>query len=184
MASEESGQPDAPGDPIDELASAWPRGIAESGRAEELARWWLESRDRAIARGEPPFARHPLTPPLRQALFDARRARRLSRGLEEVESRLAGEQKGLDQSGASRPAAGRRRISRLLLVSADGAPRFYRRVETLTRRHAVRLEALVLECDAEALGEAAYGPGRTARALLLDHREQAAHWLGRLLAGL
>jgi hypothetical protein len=33
------------------------------------------------------------------------------------------------------------------------------------------LEVLVLACDEEALGAAAFGPGQRARALLVEHKE-------------
>ena len=64
------------------LAQAWPRPLIAAGRAERLARWWCESRVAAIERGAAPFPRLPATAALWRALFEARRARRLLRGLE------------------------------------------------------------------------------------------------------
>jgi len=57
-------------------------------------------------------------------------------------------------------------------------------VEKLCRRHAARLEAIVLECDEVELGEAIFGPGRAARAVLLDHKEAVVDFLATLEAEL
>jgi hypothetical protein len=170
-------------DEIDSLASSWPRPLVASGYAEGLSRWWCEARAAAISRGEPPFARHPATPGVRGVLFEARRSRWLQRGLEESAKTLASQQQGLEQSPAAQVATGQRRISRLLIVSADGSARFYRDVEKLCRLHANRLEALVLECDEIVLGESIFGAGKTARAVLLDHKEAVMHLLDVLEIG-
>ena len=104
-------------------------------------------------------------------LADARRARRLERGLEGAEAALDAEEAGLSAAAATRPEAAASRISRLLVVSRDGSPRFYRQVEKLQARHASRLEVLMFDCDELELGEAAFGRGRRARAVLLDHKQ-------------
>jgi hypothetical protein len=165
---------------VEALAHAWPRPLIAAGIAEPLSHWWCESRAAAIGRFEPPFARHPATRAVKGALFEARRARWLRRGLEEAGKVLAAQQQGLAQSPAARVASGQRRISRLLVVSNDGSPRFYRDVEKLCHQHAVRLEALVLDCDEVALGESIFGSGRTARAVLLDHKEAVMNLLEAL----
>ncbi len=159
------------------LAQAWPRPLIAAGRAERLARWWCESRVAAIERGAAPFPRLPATAALWRALFEARRARRLLRGLESAEQALATQQRGLQQAPATGVGAGARRISRLLVVSEDGSARFYRQIEKLCSRHAWRLEALVLACDEVELGRAIFGPGQLARALLLDHKDVVVRFL-------
>ena len=63
------------------------------------------------------------------------------------------------------------RVSRLLLVTNDGADRFYRGVEALLRKHGARVLALRLELSAEALGALVLGPGERARLLLLEHKD-------------
>jgi len=166
------------------LAEAWPRPLIAAGRAERLARWWCESRLAAVEAGAAPFPRRAVTPTLWHALFEARRARRLCRGLESAEETLANQQRGLRQAPAARVALGARRISRLLVVSEDGSARFYRQVEKLCVRHASRLEALVLECDEVELGRAIFGPGQLARAVLLDHKDVVLRFLEILEASL
>lgn len=158
------------------LAATWPRALIADGRAEPLTTWWTERLRDSEAKGQPPLARHAASPAVAQALFEARRARRMVRGLESAEERLAAQEAGLRRSPATQAPAGQRRVSRLLVVSADGSPRFYRQVLRLRDRYASRLEALVLECDETRLGEALFGPGQVTRAVLLDHKE-AVIWL-------
>ena len=158
------------------LAAAWPRILIAAGVAEPLAEWWRASRQAAIAAGQPGFARSAAEPRILELLFEARRARRLIRGFEAVEEALAAQQKGLRRAPATR-VAGERRISRLLVLSGDGAKRFYRNADILQQRHADRLEVLVLDCDEVQLGEAVYGPGQRMRAALLDHKEVVVEML-------
>jgi len=89
----------------------------------------------------------------------------------------------LKSAAASRGEEPAVRISRLLLVSADASERFYRQVEKLRSRFANRLEVLVLECDENELGEAAFGPGRRARAVMVHHKEAVVRFLSALEYG-
>jgi len=162
------------------LAVAWPRPLIEDGTASGLAAWWVESRRRAASLGLPRIPRHRLDPSLQSGLFDARRARRLARGLENAGSLLEAEEAGLKKVANSPVDSGRVRISRLLVVSGDGSQRFYRQVEKLRARFANRLEVLLLECDEEALGAAAFGRGRRARALLIHHKDAVVRFLSLL----
>ncbi|MCP4906362.1 MAG: hypothetical protein GY910_15400 [bacterium] len=157
-----------------------PRSLIAEGRAERLALDWVARVDRAVAEGEPAFPRYPLCAGLRVALFEARRARRVVRGLEGAEGALGTQERGLAQAAATRPEANRRRISRLLVVSADGSARFYRGVDRLRHRYAARLEAVLVECDEIELGGAVFGDGCRARALMIDHKEAVARFLGVL----
>jgi hypothetical protein len=126
-----------------------------------------------------PVAR--LTPELTRTLRSAWSAGRLTRGLEQATSALAGEQKGLhlvDERAAEKGAAPRgERVSRLLLLSNDGAERFYRHVESLIRRTGPRVLALQLNATASELGNAALGGDASVRLLLVSHREAVANTL-------
>jgi hypothetical protein len=117
-------------------------------------------------------------------LAAARRARRLHRGLEGAAAVLASEEAGLRATAATRSGDDGVRISRLLVVGADGSARFYRQVVALRRQYASRLEALMLECDEARLGEALYGPGRRARAVLVTHKDAVAQLLSTIEEGL
>ncbi len=119
---------------------------------------------------------------LRRALKSAQSAARITRGLELAEKKLTAESQGM-QSADRRSGIDRgQRVSRMILISADGAERMRRRVETLTRRHPGRLIVLELECDGDELGEALFGPGQTAKLLMLDHKDAVSDALLALTA--
>ena len=111
---------------------------------------------------------------LATALQSAHSASRVVRGLEGAEQALAAEERGLRiadrKSGTPRGV----RVSRLLLLSNDGAERFYRQVEALLRRHGQRVLAIRIAADAETLGALLFGPGRRARLLMLEHKDAVA----------
>ncbi len=164
---------------IEALEATWPRAMIAEGLARPLAAMWVDSRNRAVQRELAPFARHPMSDSIGEGLFQARQARRLVRGLEGAEASLAAQEAGLKKVEAVRGGEPRR-ISRLLVVSADGSPRFFRQVEKVESRFARRLAVLVLECDEDELGIAAFGPGKKARALLVDHKDAVIRFLGLL----
>ena len=113
----------------------------------------------------------PLGPALEAALSAARAGRRLVLGLEAAAETLANEAHGL----ARRPGGeGSARVSRLLLVSGDGAERLYRQVERLAVGHAPRLLVLMLACDAPALGRATTAREAPVKAVLAVHKDAVA----------
>jgi hypothetical protein len=93
------------------------------------------------------------------------------RGLEGAERALAAEDRGLRLVHGAGAMGSHVRVSRLLVLAADGAERFYRHVETLLRRHGPRLLAVRVDADAGVLGELLFGPGRLARLLMIEHKE-------------
>lgn len=167
----------------DRLADAMPRVLIAEGRAADLATDWVRRAQRASAEGLPDLPRYALNGKLRDALFEARRSRRLVRGLEGALQSLESDERGLARTAATRLGPDQRRISRLLIVSADGSRRFYEQVGRLRERFGARLEVLLLECDESQLGSAAFGAGRRARALLLVHKDAVAELLLRLEVG-
>lgn len=167
---------------VEALEAAWPRALIAEGIAGPLAAMWIEGRNRAIREGYPAFTRYPVNDSIAEGLFHARRARRLVRGLEGAEASLAAQEAGLKKVEAARGGQPIR-VSRLLVVSSDGSTRFFRQVEKIQSRFASRLAVLVLECDEEALGAAAFGPGKKARALLIDHKEAVIRFLSLLDLG-
>jgi len=112
-----------------------------------------------------------LSPDLAAALGAARGAGQLALGLEGAADALANEARGL----ARRPGGeGNARVSRLLLVSEDGAERFYRQVERLAAEHGPRLLVLVLASDALGLGRATAGRETPVKAVLARHKDAVA----------
>lgn len=111
-----------------------------------------------------------LSAPLATALRRARRAERLQIGLEQAADALASQRAGVAARGAGGPQ-GVARLSRLLLVSEDGAERFYRRVERLLTTDAATTLGIVLAVDAGVLGAAIGLPGKGVKLVLLDHKD-------------
>jgi hypothetical protein len=159
------------------LADAMPRILIAEERSEALAEDWVRRVGLAVDEGHPRFPRYPFARTIRDGLFEARRARRVIRGLEGAESTLETEEAGLSRAAATRPDPVRSRISRLLIIASDGSPRFYRNVERLRERFETRLEVLTLDCDETALGEAVFGADRRARALMIDHKDAVSRFL-------
>jgi hypothetical protein len=71
-----------------------------------------------------------------------------------------------------------RRVSRVLLVTNDGAQRFYRQVERLAVMHAPRVLVCVLECESPVLGELLHGSSGgsdgVVKLVLTGHKTAAA----------
>jgi hypothetical protein len=61
-----------------------------------------------------------------------------------------------------------------LLVSNDGAERFYRQVERLVVGHAPRVLACVLDCDSPTLGDLLPGAAGVVKLVLTGHKTAAA----------
>lgn len=112
-----------------------------------------------------------LTVALAEALQKAHASGQAVRGLESAERRLAAEERGLQMADRQAGAPRGVRVSRLLLLSNDGAERFYRNVETMLHRHGPRVLTVRLETDAGRLGELLFGPGRIARLVMLEHKQ-------------
>jgi hypothetical protein len=108
---------------------------------------------------------------LLETLQAAHRTGRLLRSLEKAQAVLTSEAHGqrlADRRGGTVRGG---RISRLLVLANDGAERFYRRVASLLARHEPRVAAVRLTVDAETLGGALFGKGRSARLLMIVHKE-------------
>ena len=111
---------------------------------------------------------------LRATIEAARSAGRLVRGLASAGKALDAEARGQALADQKSGDARGVRVSRLLLLSNDGAERFYRQVESLLREHGERALAFRLDVDAETLGSALFGDGAMARLLLLEHKSSVA----------
>ena len=67
----------------------------------------------------------------------------------------------------------------MLVVSNDGAERFYRQVERLASTHAPRVLVCVLDATSSDLGALLYGPDAVVKLVLTAHKTAAT---GLLLA--
>lgn len=109
-----------------------------------------------------------------QTLQMEHRRGRVVRGFESIERNLATEAKGLKLVDEKTDSQRGQRFSRLLIISNDGAERYYRKVESLLLKHGSRVLAIVLDADSSKLGHLFFGEGKTVKMLLLEHKESVA----------
>ncbi|MEY4066602.1 MAG: hypothetical protein RIR26_2810 [Pseudomonadota bacterium] len=108
---------------------------------------------------------------LEKALSLSRRAGQLRGGLENIESFLRREQKGLQALKERSLAQDADRMSRLLIVSSDGSERFYRHCESLLVSHSDRLAGVRLNVPSQILGQKFFGKDAQVKVLLVSHKD-------------
>lgn len=111
---------------------------------------------------------------LKAALLAAKEGDRLARGADGIERSLGVEARGLALVDKKTSEKRVQRISRLLIMSNDGAERFYRKVESILRQHGQRVMAVRIEADSTQLGEYLFGPEKAVKLLLIEHKESVA----------
>ena len=162
--------------------AALPREI-EADPGHEAIRARLAAPDRLLWRGgQVRVPVLPLRAAAAAALAAAAGAGHLVLGFERVAKALAAETRGLVLVARRGGSTRRARISRLLLLSDDGADRLYRHAEALMVAHAPRVLVTVLAADAAALGRATTARDATVKVVLVQHK-QAVAALMRALAG-
>jgi hypothetical protein len=124
----------------------------------------------------------PLRPALGDALGVAYRDGQLVLGLERAERMLAAERRGLTLMVRRSGAAPGARVSRLLLVTNDGAERLYRHVERLGVTHAPRLLIAILAAGAATVGRITTGREAAVKVVLAQHKQAVAALLRALTA--
>ena len=148
-----------------------PKTIEADPRADLLVTMLGEPIQRSWADGTLNLPEAQLSDGLRNALHTALRAGRMVRSLEKAETLLKAEDRGLRmadrKSGASRGG----RLSRLLILSADGSERFYRQVASLLKRYEPRVAAVCVTMDARELGRMLFGAEASVRLVMIDHKE-------------
>jgi hypothetical protein len=109
-------------------------------------------------------------PDLVRSLLNAVSTGHVVRSLERAEQTLAGEEKGLQMADRQQDGSRGKRVSRLIVVTNDGAERFYRHVESLLNRYSTRVLAVRIDLDAAGLGKLLFGSNQTARLVMLTHK--------------
>ena len=151
-----------------------PRDVERDPRPDAVRAALAAGARRLWAGGTVEAAVVPLTEPVRTALGSPAIRNALIRGLEGAEATLVAERRGLD----ALPAADRApRVSRLLLVTNDGAERLYRQVERLATTHAPRVLVCLLDVPSATLGGLLYGPDAVAKLVLTGHKDAATRLL-------
>jgi hypothetical protein len=163
-------------------ATRLPRAVEDDPNAARLS-VELAARARPLWPGsEIGVAQAEISRELTAALRSAYSAGQIVRGLDAAGRKLAAEERGQKRSDRKTGVARGGRVSRLLVLTDDGAERFYRRVESLLRQHAPRVLAIRLSADEKALGRLLFGPDQVARSLMLEHKDAVSAVLLALAA--
>jgi hypothetical protein len=102
-------------------------------------------------------------------------------GFEAVSAKLATEHTGIALVRGRSSTPHGERISRLILLSNDGAERLYRHVEQLVRSHAPRLLACLLDVDSSVLGALVTGKDKRVKLVMAEHKDAVSDILRAIL---
>ena len=117
-----------------------------------------------------------LTPGLRKHIFIAKAVGELIFGFEAIEESLANELKGLRNADILSD-----RVSRLLLVTNDGSPRFYRQLEFLQDKQGGRVLICRLDIDSLLMGKVLGLKAQAVKAVLLNRKKSVLNVLRSLI---
>jgi hypothetical protein len=95
----------------------------------------------------------------------------LLQGLDQIKKELDKELKGLQAVAKKQGTGLGSRLSRFLLLSADGSDRFYRQAESIFAEHKERLAGALLSADSAVLGQAFSKKQQPVKALLIKDRK-------------
>jgi hypothetical protein len=124
-----------------------------------------------------------LTDDLTAALRAAAGRGHLRRGLEAAIDALEAERQGLAAVALRTGQEPGERVSRLCLVSTDGAERFYRQIDRCLVTHAPRVLGGILEVDGATLGKMLYDRETEVKLVLADHKDAVSAILMSLARG-
>jgi hypothetical protein len=94
----------------------------------------------------------------------------LKNRLEAITDKLKSEQRRIANLREGKGIPTGDRIFRLLLISNDGAQRFYQHIEQLPQLHAPRLFGCMLDMDGIALGSLIKGKEAHVRIIMAEHK--------------
>ena len=117
-----------------------------------------------------------LTQKLRTNIFFAKSLGELIIGYEAIAKALANELRGLRKIDSRND-----RISRLLIVTNDGSPRFYRELTFLQKRHGARLLICRMNVDSLLMGNILGFKDQVVKAVLLNNKKSVINVLKSLL---
>ncbi|BHH84910.1 hypothetical protein [Desulforhopalus sp. 52FAK] len=117
-----------------------------------------------------------LNPELRKQICFAKFRDELVIGFAEVEKTLKNELHGLQKVNNQSD-----RVSRLLLVTNDGSPRFYRQLEFLHKSQGGRVLICRLDVDSFSMGDILDLKEKKVKAILLNRKESVINVLKSLL---
>jgi hypothetical protein len=118
----------------------------------------------------------PLTPALRKQVFYAKSMGELTIGSDAIDKLLSNERHGLQKVAGPTD-----RVSRLLIVTNDGSPRFYRQLEFLHKRYGKRVLICLLDVDSAMMGNVLGCKDTHVKAVLLNRKTSVVNVLKSLL---
>jgi len=98
-------------------------------------------------------------------------------GLEAISDKLKKEERGIAALRDGRGLSTGDRVSRLFLISNDGAERFYRHIEHLLHLYAPRVLACMVNMDCSALGSLVTGKEKQIKVAMAEHKGVVAEIL-------
>ena len=113
---------------------------------------------------------------LRKQIFYAKSLGELIFGYEAIEKALANELHGLQKVDSQSD-----RVSRLLIVTNDGSPRFYRELKFLQKKQGSRVMICRLDVGSVLMGNILGFEGKQVKALLLNRKTSVINVLKSLL---
>lgn len=113
-----------------------------------------------------------LNPDLRNHLFAAKSAGEVVIGYEAIERSLANELHGLEKVSNRSD-----RVSRMVIVSNDGSPRFYRQLGFLHEKQGERVLICRLDIDSSSFGDVLQLKGKKVKAVLLNRKKSVVNVL-------
>lgn len=119
----------------------------------------------------------PFLAPFETALLAAQHSRQLERGLEHIDKLLSGEEHGLLALREKQGTPTANRISRVLVISDDGAERFYRSCEAILIRHADRVLGLRVTVPSAQFGQKLFGADSLVKVVLVSEKAAVTHVL-------
>jgi len=148
-----------------------PKAIEADPRHEEVVALLARDQRPVWEKGTLAVSRVSFSPRFEVALKTALNFQQLVFGLEKIDGILETEKKGIDAINEKQGAPSAQRISRLLIVTNDGAERFFRACERTALKHADRLLLIVVDISSNVLEEKLFGNGREIKALLVSERD-------------
>jgi hypothetical protein len=121
--------------------------------------------------------------PLKKVLQRASLSGKVRLGLEGISDILKKEQKGIANLREGRGLPMVDRVSRLLLISNDGAQRFYRHIEHLLQDHSPRLFGCMLNMDGNAVGKLITGKETQIKVIMAENKGVVAEIFRAIATG-
>jgi hypothetical protein len=163
----------------------FPRQLEADGLAEKIREALMARKKKLRLEGKIDVPVLSWNEALAGALRKARLQRRVRVGFEDILDKLAAEKKGIEEIRQKEQAAHKDRISRLLLVSNDGAERLYRHIEQTITDYSPRILGCLLDLDSRSLGQFIVGgknvKGTGVKVILVEHKDAVSDVLRSLI---